>query len=153
MDISTPDRFWQQFLSETGRDPEDRCSGDLNFEARGFNNDALVAMVMAGKKTATFTSLETLQIDGEPVPVSGELYLVFDRGENPRCVIELESVTILPFCDVTWDMAQKEGEDENLEQWRNKMQENLEDEGAVVGYDFKPDMLLVYQTFRCIYKK
>ena len=50
-------------------------------------------------------------------------------------------------------MAQKEGEDENLEQWRNKMQENLEDEGAVVGFDFKPDMLLVYQTFRCIYKK
>lgn len=152
MEISKGDEFWNNFLIQTGRNSEEKCSGDLNFEAKGFNNDALVTMIMAGKKTAVFVPLATYNIDGEPVPVTGELYLVFDRNQNPRCVIELESVNVIPFCEVTWEMAKKEGEDENFEQWQQKMQEYLEDEGSIVGFDFKKDLLLVYQTFKCIYK-
>ena len=33
-----------------------------------------------------------------------------------------------------------------------KMQENLELEGSIVGFDFTPDMKLVYQTFSVVYK-
>ena len=49
-------------------------------------------------------------------------------------------------------MAQKEGEDENLEQWRLKKQENLEDEGAILGFEFTPDIKLVFQVFRVVYR-
>ena len=67
-------------------------------------------------------------------------------------VIELESVNIIPFNEVTWEMAQKEGEDESLQAWREKHQEYLEDEGAVLGFEFTPDIKLVYQTFKVVYK-
>ena len=146
------DEYWEKFLKETARDADERCAGDLNFEAKGFVSNELNALVLSGQKTAFFSSYATFAIDGEPLPVSGELYIVIDRAQNPLCVIELESVNILPFNEVTWEMAQKEGEDENLEAWREKKQEYLEDEGSVLGFDFAPDIKLVYQTFKVVYK-
>lgn len=146
------DLYWERFLQETGRDPEDKCAGDLTFEAKGFIGDEMVSLVLNGQKTAFFSSFATFQIDGEPLPVSGELYTVLDRNGDPACVIEMTDVNIIPFNDVTWGMAQKEGEDENLEQWRLKKQENLEDEGAILGFEFTPDMKLVFQVFRVVYR-
>lgn len=146
------DNYWETFLKETGRDPDERCAGDLNFEAKGFVGDELISLVVGGKKTAFFSSYATYAIDSEPLPISGELYIVVDRADNPRCVIELQSVEVIPFNEVTWEMAKQEGEDENMTDWRNKQQEYLEDEGAVLGFSFTPDIKLVFQTFRVVYK-
>ena len=146
------DEYWNNFLAAKGLSPETKCAGDLFFEAKGFESDQMNALVLGGQKTAFFSSYATFAIDGEPRPVSGELYIVADRANNPVCVIELESVNILPFNEVTWEMAKQEGEDENLETWRQKKQEYLEDEGAVLGFEFAPDIKLVYQTFKVVYK-
>lgn len=151
--MSPIDEYWNDFIKDTGRDEEDKCAGDLTFEAKGFVGDELVSLVLSGKKTAFFTTWATYAIDQEPLPLTGELYVVLDRAENPRCVIETESVNIIPFNEVTWGMAVKEGEDENLEQWREKKQEYIEDEGAILGFDFTPDIKLVFQTFKVVYHK
>ena len=146
------DEYWQNFLKSTGRDIDEKCSGDLFFEAKGFVSDQLTALVLSEKKTAFFTSFTTYTIDQEPLPVSGELYIVLDRANNPVCVIEITSVTILPFNEVTWEMAKLEGEDENLEQWKERKTEYLQDEGDVLGFEFSPDLKLVFQTFKVIYR-
>ena len=146
------DEYWERFLKDSGRDSDERCAGDLSFEAKGFVGDELVSLVVSGKKTAFFSSYATFAIDGEPLPVSGELYIVVDRANNPRCVIELQSVEVIPFNEITWEMAKQEGEDENMTDWRNKEQEYLEEEGAVLGFSFTPDIKLVFQTFRVVYK-
>ena len=151
--MSPIDEYWNDFIKDTGRDEEDKCAGDLTFEAKGFVGDELISLVLSGKKTAFFTTWATYAIDQEPLPLTGELYVVLDRAENPRCVIETESVNIIPFNEVTWGMAVKEGEDENLEQWREKKQEYIEDEGAILGFDFTPDIKLVFQTFKVVYHK
>lgn len=146
------DEYWNKFISETGRSEDDKCAGDLSFEAKGFVGDELISLVIGNKKTAFFSSWATFAIDQEPLPVSGELYVVLDRSDTPRCIIEIESVNIIPFNEVTWAMAQQEGEDQNLDEWRERKQEYLEDEGAVLGFDFTPDIKLVFQTFKVIYK-
>ena len=33
-----------------------------------------------------------------------------------------------------------------------KQKEYLEDEGAIVGFEFTPDIKLIFQTFRVVYK-
>lgn len=146
------DEYWQKFISQNNLPPETKCAGDLFFEAKGFVGDELTALVLSGQKTAFFSSYAAFAIDNEPLPVSGELYIVQDRAHNPVCVIELEGVNIIPFNEVTWEMAQKEGEDENQQAWREKHQEYLEDEGAVLGFEFAPDIKLVFQTFKVVYK-
>lgn len=146
------DEYWNKFIKETGRNEEDRCAGDLNFEAKGFVGDELITLVLTERKTAFFTSWATYSIDQEPLPVSGELYVVLDRANQPRCVIETQSVEIVPFNEVTWDMARLEGEDEDLGQWKERKQEYLEDEGAILGFEFTPDIKLVFQTFKVVYR-
>jgi len=146
------DEYWNKFVAAKGLPEDTKCSGDLFFEAKGFVSDELNALVISGQKTAFFSSYATFAIDGEPLPVSGELYIVVDRANNPSCIIELESVNIIPFNEVTWEMAKQEGEDENLEAWRDKKQEYLEDEGAILGFEFEPDIKLVFQTFKVVYK-
>ncbi len=146
------DKYWNKFIKDTGRSPDDRCAGDLCFEANGFVGDEMVSLVLSQKKTAFFTPWSTYAIDQEPLPLSGELYVILDRAGNPRCIIETESVSVVPFNEVTWSMAEQEGEDENLAQWREKKQEYLEDEGHIVGFDFTPDIKLVFQTFKVIYR-
>lgn len=150
--LSPLDEYWFKFLKETGRDEEERCSGDLDFEASGFANDSQVALILAGKKTAFFSSYATFSVDNEVLPVSGELYLVLDRGGNPQCVIEIQSVAVIPFCEVTYEMASQEGQDSSLSEWRERMKEALEDEAAVTGVPFKESMNLVFQTFQVVYK-
>lgn len=146
------DEYWNKFLAQKKLPQDTKCAGDLFFEAKGFVADEMNALVISGQKTAFFSSYATFAIDEEPLPVSGELYIVVDRANNPVCVIELESVNILPFNEVTWEMAKQEGEDENLEAWRGKKQEYLEDEGAVLGFEFAPDIKVVFQTFKVVYK-
>ena len=146
------DQYWNKFIKDTGRKESDRCSGDLIFEAKGFVSDELIALVISGKKNAFFTTLATYTIDGEPLPLSGELYVVLDRANNPRCIIETESVEIVPFNQVTWEMAKLEGEDQNLEEWRQKKIEYLEDEGAILGFEFTEDIKLVFQRFKVVYR-
>jgi uncharacterized protein YhfF len=146
------DVYWERFLRKTGRDKDEKCAGDISFESGGFTGDELVSLVLAGKKTALFTSYATYAEDNEPLPATGELYVVLDRSDIPRCIIETVGVAIVPFNEVTWEMAQLEGEDENLELWREKHREYLEDEGAVVGFDFTPGIKLVFQTFHVVYR-
>ncbi len=146
------ERYWNNFIKDTGRKESDRCSGDLIFEAKGFVSDELIALVISGKKNAFFTTWATYTIDGEPLPLSGELYVVLDRANNPRCIIETESVEIVPFNQVTWEMAKLEGEDQNLEEWRQKKIEYLEDEGAILGFEFTEDIKLVFQRFKVVYR-
>ncbi len=149
---SVLDEYWNRFLLETGRDENERCAGDFSFASDGFENDSQIAALLSGKKTAVFSSFPAFSIDGEPLPASGELYLVLDRAENPVCVIELESVNIVPFNEVTFEMAEKEGQDRNLEEWRERTEENLLEEADVLGFDFTPEIRLVFQTFRVVYR-
>lgn len=146
------DEYWNNFLEKTNRDKEEKCSGDLFFEGKNFINAELNSIVLAGQKTAFFTTLATFTIDGEPLPVSGELYILVDNQNKPLCVLEMESVNIIPFNEVTWDMAQKEGECSTFGEWKEKMQEYIEDECHVLGFDYSEDIKLVFQTFKVIYK-
>jgi len=150
--MSKLDEYWKKFVAEKKLDPQTTCSGDLFFEAKGFVRDELTSLVVTGRKTAFFSSFATFTIDQEPLPLSGELYIVVDREGNPSCVIELTDVVVIPFNEVSWDMAAREGEDQNLEEWKEKKQELLEEEGHIVGFDFSPDIKLVFQAFKVIYK-
>lgn len=147
----TPDSMWNAYKNAAGMSADEMYAGDFSFEAKGFVGNEKLSLVLSGQKKAVFTSFATYAIDNEPLPVSGEFYVVLDNNEEARCIIEVSEVSVLEFQDVTWSMAQLEGEDQNLEEWRAKQQEYLEDEGAIVGFDFTPDMKLVFMSFNLVY--
>ena len=148
----TEHEYWEKFIKEKGLDQEAKYAGDFCFEAKGFGGAERTAALLAGKKTAAFFSYASFAIDNEIFPVTDEHYIVLGADGSPLCVIKTTGVQILPYNQVTWEMAAKEGEDSSIEEWRQKTRENLEEEGEIVGFEFNPDIKLVYMEFELVFR-
>ena len=70
----------------------------------------------------------------------------------PRCVIKTTAVKVLPFKDVTFDLAVREGEDASLEDWQKSHVSFFTEEGNALGYEFTWDMPVIFEEFRLEYK-
>lgn len=112
--------------------------------------NGLLALVLAGKKRATASSFRGYEIEGEPIPCAGERSVITDWEGTPRCVIETVKVSVIPYCDMTWELAKLEGEDETLESWKANHERFFKEEGAEVGYTFTEDMPVVFEEFAVI---
>ena len=80
----------------------------------GIDNDNLVKLVLAGKKTAT-----TYLYHKEDVPIIGEESIIHFDNEKNACVVKTKEYHILKFKDMTEELAKLEGEgDLSLSYWQ-----------------------------------
>ncbi len=112
--------------------------------------NGLLALVLAGKKRATASSLRGYEVEGEPIPRAGERSVITDWEGTPRCVIETVRVSVIPYGEMPWELARLEGEDETLESWRANHERFFREEGAEIGYAFTEDMPVVFEEFEVI---
>ncbi|MBL9098760.1 MAG: ASCH domain-containing protein [Alphaproteobacteria bacterium] len=108
--------------------------------------DELLALVLAGKKTATCGALWQYESEGAPLPKPGGRSIVLDGANRPRCVIETAEVETKPFDTVDAQFAHDEGEgDQSYAYWREAHETYFRRQGP-----FSPDMLVVCERFRLI---
>ena len=105
--------------------------------------DELLALVLAGKKTATVS----VYLEDEQTPSVGDLSLVLDGRGNPACVIKTVYLEIVKFCDLTWDMVKLEGEDETFEQWKAGNIGYWMRDAAKRGYTFTDQTPITFERF------
>lgn len=117
------------------------------FGGDGVDVDGLVALVLTGKKRATTSCLAAYEAEGDPLPQAGERSVLTDQAGTPRCVIRLLRVTVLPFEEVPWELARREGEDRTLETWQATHREIFTREGLELGYTFTPQTPVVIEEF------
>ncbi|MGN0403445.1 MAG: ASCH domain-containing protein [Acetatifactor sp.] len=60
------------------------------------------------------------------------------------------NVRILPYKDITFDIAKLEGEDDTLESWRNNHEVFFREEGKELGYEFTEDMEVIFEEFEVV---
>ena len=108
--------------------------------------DELLALVLAGKKTATVSVV----LEDEQTPSVGDLSLVIDWHGNPACVIKTVHLETVKFCDLTWDMVKREGEDENFEQWKSGNIRYWTRDAAKRGYTFTDQTLITFERFEVV---
>jgi uncharacterized protein YhfF len=110
--------------------------------------DELLALVLAGKKTATCGALASFAPGGEAMPVVGRRDVVLDGKGRRAAVIETIAVEIRRFEQVDERFARDEGEgDGTLAWWRDAHRGYFERNGG-----FSPDMQLVCERFRLVEK-
>jgi uncharacterized protein YhfF len=108
--------------------------------------DELLALVLAGKKTATCCSLSQYEDETWPMPKPGDRGIVLDGVGRPRCVIETTEITTQRFDRVDAQFAHDEGEgDQSYAYWRKAHEDYFSRQGR-----FTPDMLVVCERFRLI---
>lgn len=148
--------FWQRYLNTL---PADHPHRTATYQAWYFGDhgqlaDELLALVLAGKKTATASSLWEYEAENEPIPKAGGLSVILDGDENPACIIETTSVVVQPFQEVPADFAYAEGEDDRtLESWRREHIKYWSRVLPAAGLHFQPDMPVVCERFRVIYRE
>jgi len=110
--------------------------------------DELLALVLAGAKTATCGALWQYERDGVAIPAVGERSIVLDGEHRPRCVIETTEVEVKRFDQIDAQFACEEGEgDRSYAYWRDAHETYFRRQGQ-----FSTDMLVVCERFRVIEK-
>lgn len=123
-----------------------------SFGATPAHADELLALVLDGTKTATSSSLWDLEATGEAIPEVGWLNIILDGRGNPQALLETVSVDTVPFNEVTAEHASAEGEgDRSLEQWR-AVHERYWREFSADSRGFSPEMPVVCERLRLLFK-
>lgn len=124
-----------------------RWPGALTFDFGDSRDlsERLIALVRAGRKTATCGALRDYLAEGEQVPQAGDICIVRDWDGNPALVVEEIEVAIRRFADVPEDFALAEGEDADFAGWEAGHRAYFARNGG-----WSPDMLLVCERFRLL---
>jgi uncharacterized protein YhfF len=108
--------------------------------------DELLALVIAGRKTATCGALRDYGEGKEPLPVVGRRDIVLDGQGRRAAVIETVSIELKRFDEVDAEFAAAEGEgDLSYGYWREAHEGYFSRNGG-----FSPDMVLVCERFRLV---
>lgn len=145
--------FWENFLLKTNRDKDIKYIDSFHFELTQRWANELLRLVLIGQKQATSSSLLAYQIGGDRIPQVGDLSIVTDWEGIPKCVIETTNVMIIPFKEITFDICKLEGEDDNLESWREGHINFFSREGKELGYTFTEDMPVIFENFKMVFSE
>ncbi len=107
--------------------------------------DELVQLVLSGIKTATCCSKNSFQREYErgEAPCAGSYNIILDGTGQPVCVIQTVRLQGIRFCEMTRELASKEGEgDLSLEYWKEGYKRYFEREGT-----YSEEMELVFEEF------
>jgi uncharacterized protein YhfF len=155
MDVIAND-YLKTFLSSLPQRARDQYS---KFDAYHFcadeeNANICANLVLNGEKRATASLLWAYQAENEPLPEVGHLSVITNWENEPKCIIEITSVEICPFEDVTPEFAFEEGEgDKSLDFWRTEHWKYFTMECEDLGMEPRLEMPVVLERFKVVYRE
>ncbi|AKC65649.1 MULTISPECIES: ASCH domain-containing protein [Bacillus] len=142
--------FWESYWEEKSGKTPDHAS--VSAWAFGANPDHLLDLVQQGKKTATCSGYLFYEKEQEPLPKPGHYAVILDSREEPKAIIEITQVDIMPMNEVPESFAKAEGEgDLSYDYWYKEHEEFFTEALKPYGLTFKEDMLLVCERFKLVY--
>ncbi|GAA1635958.1 ASCH domain-containing protein [Georgenia ruanii] len=160
----TVERFWAQARKVAGFTRLDVVVGEnevaaLTPPAWSFGTDAeeadeLLALVVAGVKTATSSARWEWEAEGEELPRPGDLSIICDGAGEPHVLTRTTAVDVVPFDQVPAEHAAAEGEgDRSLEHWRQVHERYLRHVLGGYGREFTPETPVVLERFAVLYPR
>lgn len=145
--------FWAEFAQATDGADEERFYEACFFSDSEEMANELAELVLQGTKRATAGALWSYEAAGQRLPQTGDLSIVTNWSGHPLCVIQTQSVGVMPFRAVTADFAATEGEgDGSLSFWQQTHREFFSRECASAGREFTESMCVVCERFAVVYR-
>lgn len=152
--MDTVDSYWEKYAKKHNVGKNALYLGELSFAQDDDETSAFVtALVLSRIKTAMFEALENYELDNEPLPVAGAYYVLTSASGMPCGIIRTKTVSVLPYSEVTWEMAKKEGVEADMESWREAHDRYFEEQSDIMGYVFSPTMSVVYEEFELLHSE
>ena len=143
--------FWNRFLESKNLPKDTTYATSFYFGAGEEMAKELLDLVLQGKKRATTSALPSFEAEGEKVPEVGDYIILTEFDGTPRCVAQDVAVLIKPFCEMTFDIVKREGEDECLETWQENHRKFFGMDAEALGYTFNENTLVVFEDFEVVY--
>lgn len=149
-------QYWQAYISTLDdKHPHHQAI----YTAWGFGDspemaDDLGALVVAGVKKATASSIWVYEDTDEPEPYPGEISIILNGKDEPICIIQTSELTVTPFNEVDEAFAAEEGEgDKSLRYWREVHTDFFTQECDSIGKrTFNETMPVLCEKFKVIYQ-
>ncbi len=142
----TAKQMWEKFSQAH------HITADYEAWAYGEDADSLARLTLLGTKTATASACALYKAAGEEMPKAGDYSVILDSRENAVCIMRIEMVFVVPFCQGDEKQAWKEGEgDRSLSYWRQVHKLFFQDELSAAGMEFDDHMLVVCEEFIRVY--
>lgn len=139
--------FWTRFRTATGTATPEPADVFRFGDSVEMSNE-LLGLILCGRKTATCALARWYGPGQAPLPVTGDLFLILDGKDQPRCVIRTVSVEVRSVKDVDADFALAEGEgDLTLGWWRAAHMEFWRREAERENFVFSCDLDAVLHRF------
>lgn len=143
-------KYWESFCLKNG------VSQASLYEIFAFGNtkehaDELADLVLEEKKTGTSSGYELYQMDNEPLPKVGDYSVVVNSSKVPIGIIQIVEVLILPWKEITEELAATEGEgDLSLMYWQkghyNYFKPYYKEHGLLLNEETK----IVFERFQLV---
>ena len=109
-----------------------------------FSEDKLLDLVLSDKKTAT---CYLYKAEGKLANV-GDLSIITTANGEDKSLVKTEMIKILPFKEMSWNLAKLEGETSTLADWR-KIHEKFFKE---IDQNFNENTQIVFEKFKVLKK-
>ncbi|AKX34627.1 hypothetical protein SLITO_v1c10160 [Spiroplasma litorale] len=146
------ENYWKKFIKENKLNEKIIYTEHFYFGNTEEMANDLGKLVLNGTKKATSSLLKQYEIENENIPKVDQYSIVTDFKGNPKCIIKTTNVRFIKYKDMTFDICKLEGEDDNLESWKNKHYtffKRIADENNFV---FNEDLVIVFEEFKLVYK-
>lgn len=154
MRAETVEEFWNRFCSA-----HPLVDRETSYQVWYFGNtremaSELVQLVLAGKKTATASSLSMNELEPENAPRPDGYSVVTDFDGDPQCVIQTTEIRPVSFMEVDAQFAADEGEgDLTLEWWQRVHWDYFTAEARQHGFDFDDRSTICCERFRLLFPR
>lgn len=114
--------------------------------------DALLEIVLSGRKRATAELVSEFLIDGGQLPRIGSHWIACDGRGVPRIVIRSTELRVGPFGSVDADFAAAEGEDDgSLESWKTEHRRYWQRTTAARGATWSERDEVLFERFAVVW--
>ncbi len=146
-------KFWVEFCEENQIDAETPYQ-TWYFGSTSEMAKELLELVLEGKKTATASLVWSYDKNPQDVPVQNGLSVVTDFEGNPKCVLQITEIRVLPFNEVDEKFAFDEGEgDQSLDYWREVHWDFFAKECIELGKNPDLEMPIICERFKLLYSQ
>ncbi len=129
-------------------------AASLPYEAWAYGEaaDELADLTLRGVKTATASAHALYALEGEPLPLAGDMSVLLSSRGEALCILRNRAVTVVPFDQVSEEHAFREGEgDRSLAYWRQVHERFFRRCLEGTGIPFTNDVAVVCEEFEVVY--
>lgn len=144
-------KLWQEFIDSNPNYAEKDFDDSFHLGQSDKEAKEILKSIDLGNKTANLVNLSWFESQAEELPYEGQLNILCNWYDHAQMIIESVALEKTTFEKLQDSDGQKLGLADNPA-WKEKLWESLKEELDEIGIEAKPDLPLLIEHFKVLYR-